>query len=40
MRGGIQYGDLMNMSPAERDIVAEIATENLETTKKSGLPFF
>jgi hypothetical protein len=30
----------MNMSWDEREIIGEIIKENLETTKKSGLPFF
>jgi hypothetical protein len=37
---GLSYAEGMNMSQDEREIVAEIIKENLETTKKSGLPFF
>ena len=40
MRGGITYNDAMNLSPKEREIVAKIIKENLETTKKSGMPSF
>lgn len=40
MRGGITYTEAMNISPKEREIVGKIVKENLETTKKSGLPFF
>lgn len=40
MRGGITYSESMNLSPGERDIIGKIVKENLETTKKSGLPFF
>jgi hypothetical protein len=40
MRGGLSYSEVMNMSSSERDIVNNIIKENLETTKKSGLPFF
>lgn len=40
MRGGVQYADIVNMSPNERDIILDIIDDNLETTKKSGLPFF
>jgi hypothetical protein len=40
MRGGISYDDAMMLSAAERDIVNKLIEENLETTKKSGLPFF
>lgn len=37
---GLSYAEGMNLSVDEREIVAEIIKENLETTKKSGLPFF
>jgi hypothetical protein len=37
---GLSYAEGMNLSLDEREIVAEIIKENLETTKKSGLPFF
>jgi hypothetical protein len=40
MRGGLSYSEGMNLSSQERDIVNDIIKENLETTKKSGLPFF
>jgi hypothetical protein len=40
MRGGITYNEAMQMSPAERQAISQIIDENLETTKKSGLPFF
>ena len=40
MRGGITYDQSMQLSIAERKIVNDIVKENLETTKKSGLPFF
>lgn len=40
MRGGLTYTEAMNLSPKERDIVGRIVKDNLETTKKSGLPFF
>lgn len=40
MRGGISYEQALNLSPTERDMVSKIIKENLETTKKSGLPFF
>ena len=40
MRGGITYDQSMQLSYEERKIINEIVTENLETTKKSGLPFF
>ncbi len=37
---GLSYSEGMNMSYDEREIVAEIIKENLETTKKTGLSFF
>ena len=40
MRGGITYNEAMNMSSQERELISGIIKENLETTKKSGLPFF
>jgi hypothetical protein len=40
MRGGVTYSELMNMSVVEREIIAKIIEENLETTKKSGMAFF
>lgn len=40
MRGGLTYTEAMNLSQTERELVSEIVKENLETTKKSGLPFF
>lgn len=40
MRGGLSYDDAMMLSAAERDMINKLIEENLETTKKSGLPFF
>lgn len=40
MRGGVTYNEAMNMSNSEREAISNIIKENLETTKKSGLPFF
>jgi hypothetical protein len=40
MRGGINYNDAMFLSSDERKIISEIIKDNLETSKKSGLPFF
>jgi hypothetical protein len=37
---GLSYAEGMNLSFEEREIVAEIIKENLETTKKTGLNFF
>jgi hypothetical protein len=40
MRGGISLDEVYQMSSEDREIVSKIVKENLETTKKSGLPFF
>lgn len=39
-RGGFKYEDILNTSTEEREILSEIVNDNLETTKKSQLPFF
>ena len=40
MRGGLSYDDAMMLSQSEREIISKIVKENLETAKKSGMPFF
>lgn len=40
MRGGLQYADALQLSQQERAAVNELIKDNLETTKKSQLPFF
>ena len=40
MRGGVTYDEAMQMSQVDRDLINDIVKDNLETTKKSGLPFF
>jgi hypothetical protein len=40
MRGGVTYEEAMQMSQQERGIINDIVKSNMETTKKSGLPFF
>ena len=40
MRGGITYEQAMQLSHRERLMIGDIVKENLETTKKSGMPFF
>ena len=40
MRGGLSYDHAMQLSIQERKLINEIIKDNLETTKKSGLPFF
>lgn len=39
-RGGMSYEDALNLSTEERNMVNEIIDENLETTKKTQMPFF
>lgn len=40
MRGGLTYDDAMMLSAEERDTIGKIIKENMEITKKSGIPFF
>lgn len=40
MRGGLSYNQALQMSSTERKLLGELIKENLETTKKSGMPFF
>jgi hypothetical protein len=40
MRGGVTYEEAMQLSQQERGIINDIVKDNMETTKKSGLPFF
>jgi hypothetical protein len=40
MRGGMTYEDIMNMSASEREQINELIESNLETTKKTQMPFF
>jgi hypothetical protein len=40
MRGGLGYDQALQLSLIERDLINDIIKGNLETTKKSGLPFF
>ena len=40
MRGGLDYNDAMLLSLDERKIISKIVKDNLETAKKSGMPFF
>jgi len=40
MRGGLPYDQAMQLGINERKIISEIVKDNMETTKKSGLPFF
>jgi hypothetical protein len=40
MRGGVSYEDILNMSHEERVMINKLIESNLETTKKTQLPFF
>ena len=40
MRGGVSYTDVLNMSSQEREALSKLIDDNLETTKKTQLPFF
>ena len=40
MRGGMSWNEALVLSPDERTIVSQLVKENMETTKKSGQPFF
>jgi hypothetical protein len=40
MRGGITYSEAAALSPTEREIIGKLVKDNLETTKKTGQPFF
>ena len=40
MRGGISYEQALQLSMSERTAISGLIKENLETTKRTGLPFF
>jgi hypothetical protein len=40
MRGGITLDDAFALTIEDREIITDLIKENLETTKKSGMPFF
>ena len=40
MRGGLSYDHALQLSVGERKLINKLIKDNLETTKKSGLPFF
>ena len=40
MRGSISYEEAHFLSWEEREMISKIIKENLETTKKTNLPFF
>jgi hypothetical protein len=40
MRGSVTLEDTYLLGYEDREIISDLIKENLETTKKSGLPFF
>lgn len=40
MRGGLSYDDAMQLSMTEREIINKLISDNLEITKKTGMPFY
>jgi uncharacterized protein YukE len=40
MRGGATYSDVLTMSQDEVSDLNDIIDDHMETTKKSGVPFF
>lgn len=40
MRGGITWQEALNLSPDERSVIAQLVKDNMDTTKKTGQPFF
>lgn len=40
MRGGATYEQVLLMSWQERDLIGKLASDNIETTNKTRLPWF
>ena len=40
LRGGMSWNEALVLSPDERAVATQLVKENMETTKKSGQPFF
>ena len=40
MRGGVTLDEAYTLSWEDRSLISDIIQDNLETTKKSGMPFF
>ena len=38
MRGGLSYEEAMYLSQTEREMIGKIIEDNIEITKKSGIP--
>jgi len=40
MRGGLSYESALLLSFKEREMLSKLVKDNMETTKKTGLPYF
>lgn len=40
MRGSVSISEVYSLTVEDREIIRALIEENLETTKKSGMPFF
>jgi hypothetical protein len=40
MRGGVTFEESAQLSPEDREMISKLVKDNLETTKKTGQPFF
>ena len=40
MRGSLSFTEAFSLSPDDREIIAKIIEDNLETAKTSQMPFF
>ena len=40
MRGGVSYDEAMLLSMEERNMISKIIEDNMETAKKSQMPFW
>jgi hypothetical protein len=40
MRGGLTYSEAMQLGESERRAVGALIKEHMDTTKKTGLPYF
>lgn len=40
MRGGMTYDQIMQLSSAERHMIADLVKDNMEVTNKTKMPYF
>lgn len=40
MRGGLTISEAYELSQEDRELISDLIKENLETSKKTGQPFF